>query len=296
MRLATGAFTVQEPPPAVTPMHGYSTREAAQLTGLGADRVRAFARAGLLDAERDERSQYRYSFRDIVLLRAARELEQAKLPARKIHSALRALRQRLPARQPLTGVRITAEGDQILVREQGQLWQPETGQSTFDFSVNELAADAAPMVLASADAAEDDLATTADDWFVLGLDLESVDESDRAIVAYAQAVALDPRHAEANINLGRLLHDSGDVQDAEQCYRRALATKPDHPTARFNLGVALEDQDRREEAIEAYLAALERDPEHADAHFNLSRLYELAGNRLTAFRHLRRYRDLTGQR
>ncbi|MEM9384435.1 MAG: tetratricopeptide repeat protein [Pseudomonadota bacterium] len=276
-------------------MRGYTTREAAQLAAISPDRVRSFARAGLLDAEREAASsQYRYSFRDIVLLRAARELEQAEVPARRIHAALRALRQRLPSRQPLTGVRITAEGDQVLVREQGKLWQPETGQVTFDFTVHDLAADAAPLVIASADAAEEDIATTAEDWFILGLDLESVDEADRAIVAYAQAIALDPRHADANINLGRLLHDTGDVRDAEQCYRRALASRPEHPTARFNLGVALEDQGRHAEAIAAYELALARDPNHADTHFNLSRLYELAGDRVTAFRHLRRYRDLTG--
>ncbi len=295
MITASGALAAQELS-RPSPMRGYTTREAAQLAALAPERVRAFARAGLLDAQRDERSQYRYSFRDIVLLRAARELEQAQVPVRRIHGALRALRQRLPSRQPLTGVRITAEGDQVLVREQGQLWQPETGQTTFDFSINELAADAAPLVIANADAAEEDIATTADDWFVLGLDLESVGEDDRAIVAYAQAVTLDPGHAEANINLGRLLHDTGDLRDAEQCYRRALATRPDHPTARFNLGVALEDQGRNEEAISAYQAALELDPEHADAHYNLSRLFELAGNRLIAFRHLRRYRDLTSER
>ncbi|MEO0971693.1 MAG: tetratricopeptide repeat protein, partial [Pseudomonadota bacterium] len=206
------------------------------------------------------------------------------------------LRERLPSRQPLTGVRITAEGDQVVVREQGQLWQPETGQVTFDFRIEELAEAAAPSLIASIDEAEDDVATTAEEWFVLGIDLESVDEPDRAIVAYAQAVALDESHVEANINLGRLLHDTGEVGDAELCYRRALLARPDHPTARFNLGVALEDQGRHDDAIRAYRRALELEPDHADTHYNLSRLHELAGDRVTAFRHLRRYRDLTGRR
>lgn len=274
-------------------MRGYSTHAAAQLAGLSEDRVRAFARAGLVDAARDRRQRYCFSFRDIVLLRAARELEEARIHPRRVHAALRALRQRLPARQPLTGVRIAAAGEQVVVRERGQTWQPESGQVTIDFTVDQLAAAAAPVVLACAGAAQDDIATTADEWFVLGLDLESVDETDRARIAYGQAVALEADHLEANINLGRLLHDAGDVAGAEACYRRALATQPDHPTARFNLGVALEDQDRLAEAREAYHLVLSVDDEHADAHFNLSRLYELAGDRLSAFRHLRRYRDLS---
>ncbi|MEO0971531.1 MAG: tetratricopeptide repeat protein [Pseudomonadota bacterium] len=274
-------------------MASYSTRQAAQLAGLSEDRVRAFARTGLLDAQRDERDRYRFGFRDIVLLRAARELEQAQVPTRRVHAALRALRERLPARQPLTGLRICAAGDQVVVRQQGQMWQPESGQTTFDFTVEELAAAAAPEIVATADAAEDDVATTADDWFVLGLDLESVDETDRALIAYRQAVALQDDHLEANINLGRLLHDVNDLPQAEACYRRALAVQGDHPTALYNLGVALEDQDRLEEARAAYTRVLELDERHADAHFNLSRLYELAGDRFSALRHLKRYRDLS---
>ncbi len=274
-------------------MRGYSTREAAQLAGLSADRVRAFARSGVLDAARDGRGRYRFSFRDIVLLRAARALEEAKIRPRRVRGALRALKSRLPARQPLTGVRIAAEGDRVVVREHGHTWQPETGQASFDFAVSDLARAAAPVVIASASAAQDDVATSADDWFLLGLDLESVGEPDRAVVAYTQTVALDPQHVEGNINLGRLLHDAGEVAQAERHYRAALAVAPEHATARYNLGVALEDQGRNADAMRCYGAVLRLEPDHADAHYNLSRLHELAGDRLSAFRHLRRYQELT---
>ncbi len=285
-RCATGAGTT-------TTMRGYSTREAAQLVGLSVDRVRGFARSGLVDAPRDTRGHYRFSFRDIVLMRAARELEDAAIHPRRIRGALKALKTRLPERQPLTGVRITSEGDRVVVREQGRTWRPESGQTTFDFSVAEFAREAAPAVVASAEDAGEDVATTADDWFLLGLDLESVGEADRAVIAYGQAVALEPRHVEANINLGRLLHDAGGAEDAEDCYRSALASAPEHPTALFNLGVALEDQSRLDDAIACYRRAITVQPEHADAHYNLARLYELSGDGAAAFRHLRQYRNLT---
>jgi tetratricopeptide (TPR) repeat protein len=276
-------------------MRGYSTREASQLVGLSAERVRAFARSGLIDAERDERRRYRFSFRDIVLMRAAGELEAASIHPRRIRSALKALKARLPERQPLTGVRISSEGDRVVVREQGHTWRPESGQTTFDFSVSDFAREAAPVVVACADEAEEDVATTADDWFLLGLDLESVGEADRAIVAYSQAVALQAHHTEANINLGRLLHDAGGTEDAENCYRAALVSAPAHPTALYNLGVALEDQARFDDAIYYYRRTLEHAPSHADAHYNLARLYERIGDGAAAFRHLRQYRDLTRQ-
>jgi thioredoxin-like negative regulator of GroEL len=44
--------------------------------------------------------------------------------------------------------------------------------------------------------------------------------------------------------------------------------------------------------MQAYHQALASDPGLADAHFNLSRLYEQAGDRLAALRHLRSYKQL----
>ena len=57
--------------------------------------------------------------------------------------------------------------------------------------------------------------------------------------------------------------------------------------------MALEDLGRAEEAIGAYEQALAFDPGSADAHFNAARLYERAGRKATAFRHLKAYRALT---
>ena len=65
-----------------------------------------------------------------------------------------------------------------------------------------------------------------------------------------------------------------------------------HPTAAFNLGTALEDLGRRADAIAAYRRALEADEDFADAHFNLARLYEEAGKRTAALRHLKAYKLL----
>jgi tetratricopeptide (TPR) repeat protein len=274
-------------------MRGYSTREAAQLVGLSHGRVRAFARAGLLSPARDERRHYHFSFRDIILLRAARDLEAAQLHPRRVHRALRSLQQRLTPRQPLSGVRITCVGNHVVVREAGRTWQPENGQNTFDFSLPTVTPPASVLVAAPEPAGDEDTATTAEEWFLLGLDLEAIGEEDRAMVAYAQAVSLDAGHAEAQINLGRLLHEAGGVEDAERCYREALRSVPQHPTALFNLGVALEDGSRITDAMRCYRQAIAADPDHADAHFNLARLCEQMRDTAGAFRHRRRYHDLT---
>src|SRR5439155_25576800 len=90
-----------------------------------------------------------------------------------------------------------------------------------------------------------------------------------ALFAYGRALELDAHHADARVNLGRLLHEQGLVEEAERHYRLALRENPEHATAAYNLGIALEDLGRAADAIEAYRAALAADPRLADAHYNV---------------------------
>src|SRR6266566_4703909 len=132
----------------------------------------------------------------------------------------------------------------------------------------------------------------ADDWYELGLEMEAVGP-DEARDAYRRALELDAHHADAHVNLGRLLHEQGMIEEAERHYRLALREKPDHTTAAFNLGIALEDLNQPGDAIEAYRRALATDPRLADAHYNMARLYEKVGKKAAALRHLSIYRRLT---
>jgi len=54
----------------------------------------------------------------------------------------------------------------------------------------------------------------------------------------------------------------------------------------------LEDAERGDEALPCYEAAVRADDTLADAHWNLSLLYERAGRRHEAIRHLAIYRRL----
>ena len=130
-------------------------------------------------------------------------------------------------------------------------------------------------------------------WYERGLAAEAIGDLAGARAAYVRALAANPELPDAACNLGRLLHEAGDVLGAEQWYRVALLGARDVATYWFNLGVAVEDQDRAAEAIACYERALACEPRLAEAHFNLARIYERAGAvdvPRAAVRHLSSYR------
>jgi tetratricopeptide (TPR) repeat protein len=296
---------------------GFSTQEITRMLGLSPARLRAYVKAGLLCPQRGQAGELRFSFQDLLLLRTAEGLVTERLPPRRVRDALRRLRRRLPAERPLTGVQLgTDDGGQVVMRDGAGAWRADSGQGLLPFfgSVTEDSAVAveapagalaelrrAPTPSAPAPTGPGPAATTAapapqtaDDFYVMGCTLEE-EAPEAARVAYQNALRINPDHADTHVNLGRLMHESGDLEFAEEHYRSALALRPNDVTACFNLGVVLEDRGRPEAAVEAYEVALRADPSHADAHFNAARLHDLAGRYEAALRHLRAYRNLTAE-
>ena len=126
-------------------MKGYTVADVAQLIKLAPAQVRAFARDGFLSPGRGPRGDFRFSFQDLVVLRAAKDLAAARIPARRIRRTLKRLRQELPRGRSLAELRIVAEGDRIVVSDGYTAWNPESGQLSLDFAVRDLATRAAPI-------------------------------------------------------------------------------------------------------------------------------------------------------
>ncbi|MGQ0504267.1 MAG: tetratricopeptide repeat protein [Myxococcaceae bacterium] len=261
---------------------GYSAKEVAAMLDVPASRLRAFVQAKFLQPAKGQRGELRFTFQDLVLLRTAKGLEDAKIPSRRIRSALERLKTQLPEGKHLSAVTIWADQTRILVRDGAAHWNPESGQGLFDFQVAELTARPVATLEPKRPAV---------DFYQVACELELTDPSS-AVEAYKFALERQPGNPDAHINLGRLLHEAGDVAAAEAHYREALVLRPDDATAQFNLGIALEDLGQIADAIEAYRKATELEPEAPDAYFNLSRLYEKEGQRAEALRMLRTYRKL----
>jgi tetratricopeptide (TPR) repeat protein len=272
---------------------GYTAKQAAKLLGLSEAQIRSYVQEGFLHPRHGPRGELRLSFRDLVLLRTAKGLI-AEFTPQRVKRALRGLKDRLPRGRELSAVRIIAEGDEVVVHDGRAAWNPESGQTLINFEVSELAAEVAPLAVeAVEDAKVNDTDMVAEDWYELGCDLET-HEPDHAREAYRRALELDPLHPDAHVNLGRLLHETGQIRAAEAHYRLALRARPRDATAAFNLGVSLQDAGRRLDAIRAYRRALQMDPSNADAHYNLGQLYEESGHKQNAIRHLQIYARLVG--
>lgn len=183
-------------------------------------RVRRLATAGLVSPERGARGEYRFAFVDLVVLRTARDLLLEEVPFRRVRRALANLRDTLPADRSITELRIVADHNRVVVREEDTVWDAESSQVLLDFAIYELAEAIAPILASAPPRSPPPEALDANDWFELACELEKT-SSEEACAAYRRAIRADAGHVDAQVNLGRLMHEAGDVAAAEVLYRNA---------------------------------------------------------------------------
>lgn len=258
----------------------YTLADAAAVLGTSEARVLQLVDAGLPErgALLRRTGARALTFQDLVLLRNAKRLvDQAIAPAR-VADALRQARARLPSDRPMSALRLEAAGQQVVVREGPARVAADSGQVLLDLDV----APTAPPSPVETDA--------------LFSEAQSLEDRApaRARALYAELLARSPGHADAHVNLGRLLHEAGQLPAAQAHYRAALAARPGDATAAYNLAVSLGDQGRAADAVQWYETALRSDPQLAEAHYNLACLLERRGQPMLALRHLKEYRRLAG--
>ena len=99
----------------------------------------------------------------------------------------------------------------------------------------------------------------------LGLLLSLTDRADEAITEYEKALARDPMHADARLNMATALARRGRMDVALRELLRLVDQDPDNALARTNLGVVLIQQGKVAQAREQLEAALRADPTLAPA-------------------------------
>ena len=112
----------------------------------------------------------------------------------------------------------------------------------------------------------------------LGIVLSEQGETDQAIDHYQQAISLRPGYAEAHYNLGRLLAEQGQFDHAIDHYERAAEINPADAEAQNNLGVILFGAGRVDDAIAHYQKALKIQPAYPEASCNLANALIASGD------------------
>ena len=81
-----------------------------------------------------------------------------------------------------------------------------------------------------------------------------------------------PDAKQAQVNLGIVKQESGDLTGAREAYERALKIAPDQGDVIYNLASVIEQQGQKEEAERMYVKLLSRNPDWEDAWFRLGYL------------------------
>lgn len=266
----------------------FSLRRVQAMLGLSRHILAGLIEQGFVTPTRGRRNEWRFTFQDLALLRTAHALQAQRIAPRRILQSLARLKASLPAELPLTGLRITAIGADVAVRDRSGRWQSDSGQLLLDF---EVAPVAGSVTLLERAPVQLDRQSDARLLFERALALEATD-ADAAEVAYLQALALAPDMEDAYLNLGALWADAGRHADLVRLSDAALSQCAGSALLHFNRAVALDHLQRLEEAAAAYERSLALDPSLADAHFNLAQLHKEAGDERGALRHFSAYRRL----
>jgi tetratricopeptide (TPR) repeat protein len=265
----------------------FTLRRVQAMLGLSRTIVAGLIAEGFVAPTRGRRNEWRFTFQDLMLLRTAHALQESKIPPRRILRSLARLKATLPHELPLTGLRITAIGPDVAVRDRQGQWQADSGQLLMDFDVAPVGGSVAFLERSASSPAGPDAAA----WFERGVALEATDPAG-AEAAYRQALALAPDEAEAYLNLGAMWSEAGRFAELAALSEQAVAHCPDEALVHFNHGVALDHLERLPEAVASYERSLALDPTLADAHYNLGRLREQLGDQHGALRHFSAYRRL----
>ena len=102
-----------------------------------------------------------------------------------------------------------------------------------------------------------------------GSALQESGEFDAAIASYNKTLFINPQHPFAFFNMGNALTAKGELDLAVKSYRNALKITPKNANIYFNMGNAFKEQGELDKALDSYREALEITPNHADIHLNM---------------------------
>ena len=135
----------------------------------------------------------------------------------------------------------------------------------------------------------------AETWMLLAQLAERDNQPKEAIQAYQTALQAKSDLLEAHYALGFLLQDQDQGQAADH-FQEVIRLNPKHAQAHLNLGVLFANLDKLDQAEEAYQAAISLNPKLKEAYYNLGVFYEFhRKDTALALAQYRKYVELGGE-
>jgi tetratricopeptide (TPR) repeat protein len=97
------------------------------------------------------------------------------------------------------------------------------------------------------------------------------------MAAHKKAIEIDPKHAIAHYNLGIVLRDKRQMDDAIAEFKKAIELNPKLTQAHNGLGIVLFGEKQFDDAIAAFKKVVELEPNFAEAYANMGAAYYLQG-------------------
>jgi tetratricopeptide (TPR) repeat protein len=301
----------------------YSVKETARLFGLKPSQLRYWTQTGFVSPTVRRGGRLFYTFRDLVGVRAAKELLASGMTMDQARPSIEILRARLPERiGPSDPLAICSDGSQFEVQREDEVTPPATRDVVVAFRISSIASQIADVLGREAQDEPEPLIKTADlegsapnaipapmndqatephappsayECFRAGYQAEKSGQLEVAETWYLRATELEPTLAAAHTNLGNIYYQSGQLDEARQAYLAALDYDPDQPEARFNLGNLFDEVGETEKAIAELRQVVSRHPHFADAHYNLGLVLHRVGGHAQAKAHLSRYLELDSE-
>ena len=108
----------------------YRTKDVVQILDISRRQLQYWAQTDLVvPSQRTQGGHHRYSFEDLVALKAAKRLIDAGVSVQRIRRAIRSLREILPTiEKPLAELVLVATGDVVLAFVEGTVFEAVSGQ------------------------------------------------------------------------------------------------------------------------------------------------------------------------
>ncbi len=100
------------------------------------------------------------------------------------------------------------------------------------------------------------------------------------------------KYANTYNNLGDVMYDTGNIEEAIECYKKAIELNPKNTLAYYNIGNAMYNIGDKEQAIEHYKKVINLNPNDAIAHRNLGTAMYDIGDKEGAIEHYKKAIDL----